>query len=378
MSSQENVLRENLRGWLESQWAVSFGASDELLALELFEKLSNGQSSTLYRVRCRQGQHAVEYVVRLEPRDKQLFLHPDVMREAQTLRALSAYPRIPTPKIWWTESDDRVLGAPFLVMSWVEGRVPLGRPSMHVTGLLPTLQPEDRAVLWASAMDALVAIHSVDWRETHSFLVPAGGPSRYFSAHLRKINEWYAWTVRGRKYPFTDAALDYLNRHEKNVDDGEAVLVWNDARVGNMLFGIDNRVAAVIDWELPIIGPPGIDIGYWMMMDEFHAEAIGVPRLCGWPSESETLARYQMLSGQTIEPIDYFVLLAALFIATTLIRQSDLGVEAGRLAPDNQMGHANSATQIIARLLGMPRPPLCREFILHRRLDTLKHLGPHE
>jgi aminoglycoside phosphotransferase (APT) family kinase protein len=136
-----------------------------------------------------------------------------------------------------------------------------------------------------------------------------------------------------------------------------------------MIFGPDDRVAAVIDWEQPIIGPAGIDLGYWVMMDEFHAEAIGVERLAGWPNEAETVRRYQDLSGRSVANLDYFVVLAAFFIATTLIRQADIAVEQGRLASDTRMGHDNTTTQMIARRLGLPVPELSPDFAAHRRLS---------
>ena len=49
----------------------------------------------------------------------------------------------------------------------------------------------------------------------------------------------------------------------------------------------DLAALAAEDW-VPRALNAGIDLGYWVMMDEFHAEAIGVQRLPGWPSEAET------------------------------------------------------------------------------------------
>jgi aminoglycoside phosphotransferase (APT) family kinase protein len=366
--------RERLRSWLEARWTETFGPSSDPLELVRLDKLSKGQSSDLVEVACRAGPRIAEYVLRLEPRSKQLFLQPDVLVEAATLKALENYPRVPAPKIWWVEADDAVLGAPFFVMSRVEGRVPLGRPSLHLAGMLTELTPDRRERVWRSALEALVAVHAVDWRRTHAFLEPKDLTQGYLGAHLRQLADWYAWTVRGREFPITDAALEHLFARLPEMADDDPVLVWNDARVGNMIFGPDDRVAAVIDWEGPTIGPAAIDVGYWLMMDEFHAEAIGVPRLEGWPSAQHTLAQYETLAGRRLANIDDFIVLGALFIATTLIRQADIGVEQGRLAPNSQMGHANSATQIIARRLGLPVPELAADFAAHRQLERLPTL----
>lgn len=368
MSDGASERRGRLRAWMEARWTQAFGASAEPLVIERFESLKKGQSSDLLSVGCRRGALHADYVVRAQPTTNQLFLQPDVLREARALKALDTYPDVPSPTVRWMEPDPGVLGAPFFVMDHVDGRAPLGRPSLHLAGPLPEMSPGRRATLWSSAMDALVAVHAVDWRTTHAFLAPADLRDGYLGAYLRHLREWYAWTVRGRGFPLTDAALDYLLCEGPRIDDSEPVLVWNDARVGNMLFGADDRVAAVIDWEAPIIGPAGIDLGYWLMMDEFHAEAIGVPRLAGWPSAAETLAGYRKRSGRAVAEIDYFIVLAAFFIATTLIRQADIGVEQGRFPAGTRMGHDNTTTQMIARRLGLPVPELAPEFAAHRQL----------
>jgi aminoglycoside phosphotransferase (APT) family kinase protein len=362
------ALRERLRAWLAARWTETFGPLDGALELTGFQRLSKGQSSDLMEVSCRAGDRAADYVIRCEPRAKQLFHKPDVLREAEVLKGLERHGTVPVPHVWWTEADDSILGAPFFAMARVEGRTPLGRPSMHLQGVLTTLSEDARQGLWWSAMEAMVAIHALDWRQTHAFLAPEAPVEGYLADHVAKLSDWYGWTTRGRAFPLTDAALDYLKRGASAAGGGEPVLVWNDARVGNMIFGADDRVAAVIDWEQPIIGPAGVDLGYWLMMDEFHAEGIGVERLPGWPGEAETIRRYQALSGRTVGDIDYFIVLAAFWIATTLIRQADIAVEQGRLSPDTRMGFDNTTTQMIARRLGLPVPELSVDFAAHRNL----------
>jgi len=93
-----------------------------------------------------------------------------------------------------------------------------------------------------------------------------------------------------------------------------------------------------------------------------------VARLPGWPSEAATLAHYATLSGRSIDDIDYFVVLAAFFIATTVIRQADLAIDSGAVAAGSRMGHDNVLTQMIARRLGLPAPPICADFARHRRM----------
>ena len=368
--SGADAIESGLRDWFVTRWDETHGPSASKLEIARLDRLSKGQSSDLMQVSVRRGESAGDYILRAEPRAKQLFHKPDIMREAATLKALADYENVPAPKVWWTEADDSILGAPFFVMSHVEGRVPLGRPSLHLAGFLPEVSEQSRDAMSRSAIAALAAVHAVDWRRTHAFLAPADMSRGYLGAYLKRLEDWYLWTTRGRSFPLTDAALAYLLEQGGSIDDSDPVLVWNDARVGNMIFHND-KVAAVIDWEDPIIAPAGIDLGYWLMMDEFHAESIGVKRLPGWPSQQETIDRYTALSGRTVDNVDYFILMGAFFIATTLIRQADIGVEQGRLQAGTTMGRDNTTTQIIARILGLPIPELSEDFIRHRQLEKL-------
>ena len=93
--------------------------------------------------------------------------------------------------------------------------------------------------------------------------------------------------------------------------------------MGNVMYADDLHVAALLDWEVASIAPPEIDVGYWLMMDDFHSDANGVARLPGTPDREQTLARYEEKAGRTLGDIGYFELLGAAQMAITLIRQSD-------------------------------------------------------
>jgi len=271
---------------------------------------------------------------------------------------------VPVPHVLASEADESVLGAPFFVMDRIVGRVPTARPSIHAAGWLPTLTPAERDRLWSSAMDVLVAVHDVDWRSAHAFLVEDGGPG--LDAHVDRLTEWYRWTAAGRSFPITDAALEAVVARRAAVDGGPPTLVWGDARPGNMIFSDDGSVAAAIDWELATVGAPGIDLGHWLFFDAFATTAAGVPRLPGWPDRDETIATYERRSGRTIVDIEFFELLDELFIATTLIRQADGRVARGLASADTRMGHDNAVTQMLARRLGLPVPQLSPDYLAHR------------
>jgi aminoglycoside phosphotransferase (APT) family kinase protein len=330
-----------------------------------------GQSSetALFSVRWREGCGARtgEYVLRRQPRANQIFVGADVLRELRVLQALGPGSAVPVPPVLWSEPDPSVLGVPFFVMARVEGTVPQGKPSIHAVGWLPTLTADERARLWLGALDALVAVHQVDWRRTHAFLLEDDAAGIDLLGHLDRLAHWYRWVTGGRTFPVTDQVLEHLVATAPTVGEGEPVLVWGDARIGNMIFRDDLSVAAAIDWELATIGPAGLDLGHWLFFDELLTEASGVPRLAGFPDRATTIARYCERSGRRIDDVDYFELVAALFVATTVIRQADIRVEQGRLAPDTRLGHDNAITQMLARRLGLPVPDLSPDWLAHRQ-----------
>jgi aminoglycoside phosphotransferase (APT) family kinase protein len=304
-------------------------------------------------------------VLRREQTGHHIFRAPDVVREFRVLSGLASS-WVPVPRVRWAEADPVVLGAPFFVMHAVPGHVPLARPSIHSHGWLPSLTTSEREHLWSSALDALVAIHAVDWAASHSFLLDGDPATAGVAHHLDRIADWYRWAAAGREYPITDAALERLVQHRDSIATGAPTLVWGDARVGNMIFGSEHRVAAVIDWEIASIGPPEIDVGHWLFFDHFATDAVGVDPLPGWPDRAATVARYEERSGRALSDLDWFEMLEELVVATTLIRQADARVARGIAPPDTRMGHDNTVTQMLARRLGLPVPEPSPDYLAHR------------
>ncbi|MCU1615632.1 MAG: phosphotransferase family protein [Frankiales bacterium] len=307
------------------------------------------------------------FVLRRQPAAGGIFLRPDVVREFRILEGLARASAVPVPPVRWVEPDPAVLGTPFLVMDAVDGVVPSGKPSIHAVGWLPTLSPGERHTAWQSGIDAVAALHAVDWRAAHAFLAPGDGDRPGLDAHLRETVRWYGWATGRRSYPVTDAALAHLLQRRGTVRHSETVLVWGDARLGNTMF--DPRtgtVVALLDWENATLAPAELDVAHWLVFDEFATVASGVQPLPGYASRAEIIDRYEMRSGRRLGDLDYFEILQCLFLATTLIRQADAHVRAGRLPEGTRMGHDNAVTQMLARRLGLPVPPLSADYLQHR------------
>ncbi len=362
------VLPDALAVWLAGCSGVSSG--DDGVHLEGGERPGAGQSNDTVLFTASwmapDGPHRRELVLRRQPNGQQIFLTPDVIREANVLIGLERGGLVPVPHVLGYETDPELLGGAFFVMERVRGRVPLARPSIHSVGFLPTLTASQRRVMWDSALDVLIAVHATDWPATHAFLLDGAAPAGALDRHLDRLVEWYRWTTQQRGFPVTDAALERLVADRGAVGTDDSVLVWGDSRVGNMIFGDDHRVAAAIDWEVATIGPAAIDVAHWLFFDDFATTASGIEPLAGWPDRATTLAEYEARSGRTLRDLWYFELMEEFFMATTLIRQADFRVANGLAVADTRMGHDNAVTQMLARRLGLPVPNLSPDYIAHR------------
>jgi aminoglycoside phosphotransferase (APT) family kinase protein len=370
MTDREEKRRQTLEGWL----SVHFGAETQVSELR---RPGAGQSSETFLFEAvLAGRDRVPLVLRMQAADEHIFPTPDAVLESRVLQGLAGAEGLAVPRVVGAEADAAVLGVPFFVMSQVPGQVPQGKPSMHVAGWVAELAPDDRSRLWEHAMGTVVAVHAVPWRGTHAFLDPPGGASR-LGRRVEWLAHWYRWATKGRQYPITDSALAYLwdAQPEEGGDDESDVLVWGDARVGNMIFASDHSVAAAVDWEVATIGRPEIDVAHWLFFDEFATTAVGVDRLPDWPDRTTTVARYEKLSGRRLLDLTYFDVMQELFMAITLIRQSDRRVALGLSAPESRMGHDNTVTQMLARRLGMPEPELSSDWLAHRGITSSNPAG---
>lgn len=292
------------------------------------------------------------FVLRVQPTGHQLFVKPDALLQARTMRALARHSSVPVPHVWFTEHDVSLLGAPFYVMDRVAGRIPSDVPSWHKRGWTVDLTPQERGRLYDEGLAQVAALHRIDWREGFTFLAPSGSPSgTALEAYLVRLGQWYEWCAdsRHRDAEVIDRAWEHVRRQRPR--DVATSVVWGDARVGNMIFEEDLSVASLLDWETATIGPPGIDLGWWLVFDEFLCEAQGLTRLDGVPDRDATVARYEELSGRRAPHVAYYEIVAGLVLALINSRLADLLVASGKVAEDVAGEYVTRVTGMLARRL---------------------------
>ncbi|HEY8432062.1 MAG TPA: phosphotransferase family protein, partial [Sandaracinaceae bacterium] len=84
----------------------------------------------------------------------------DLEPEFRVLHALSDDP-LPSPRTPWFERDPAVLERPFYLMERLPGEVPIPAPGPRGEG---PFDANERAALAPQVMEALAALHAVDWR----------------------------------------------------------------------------------------------------------------------------------------------------------------------------------------------------------------------
>lgn len=293
-------------------------------------------------------------VARVQPTGPAVFPRYDFALEFAVMQSLDERSDVPVPRMLFHEPDGDLLGAPFMVMRRVDGRVPSDDPPFTATGWVLDLAPSERTRMADNALDALARLHAVDVDA-----VGLGALRDHAEAgldgQLRFWHETFAWAADGDANPTVEAGFAWL--HElRPADPGPAVLTWGDARIGNLIFADDLSVAAVLDWEMVAVGPAALDVGWWLFLLRHHTEGIGAPAPSGFPSRAELVAAYERRTGTALPDLHWFEVFAAVRLAVLMHRAGNLMVAAGMLPPDAPMKLNNPASQLLAGLLGLPVP----------------------
>lgn len=246
-------------------------------------------------------------VVRLPPLEP-TFPDYDLGPQALVQNAVSAA-GVPAPAPAVVVTDPEWIGAPFLVMPRVAGDIPGAAPYFdpYVRDAGPALQ----RVMHDQLIDTVAAVHAVGW-EAHD-LGPVL-PGAQLRDAVERWSRYVEWSARSDPLPALSQALDWCGRHVPA--EREAVLLWGDVRLGNLVFDPDRRVTAVLDWDLASLGPREMDLG-WHLGLEFMMEALFGGRPPGFPGTTETLERYERLSGYEARDLawhEVFALVRALAI----------------------------------------------------------------
>jgi aminoglycoside phosphotransferase (APT) family kinase protein len=245
---------------------------------------TTGSSSTTLFVRV----GAVAAVLQHPPAGPTLPTAHDLARQDRFLRAVGgAGRRVPVPRVVAFCDDAAVAGTPFLVTERVQGVCLMGERTYEV----------DAARLAGDAVDVMVELHAIDWRE-HGLTT---APGSYVERQISRWSDQLARTQTAARLGDLAPLKEWLLAHRPRTD--ERVIVHGDFGFHNLLVTRD-RVTAVLDWELATIGDPLVDlIGF---VKSWGGGALSpnpandvVSHADGAPKRDELVARYEERSGRS-------------------------------------------------------------------------------
>jgi aminoglycoside phosphotransferase (APT) family kinase protein len=244
------------------------------------------------------------------------------------------------------EPDPTVLGSPFYVMHHVDGVVPGDNPHFTVSGWVKDGTAADRERLWRSAVQQLVAVHSVP-PDVVAFLARPDAAGSGLEQDLAYWRAAYRWAAGSEHFPVTDAAEEWLLAHLP--PEPAPGLAWGDARIENMIFR-DFELVALLDPESASLAGPAADLAWWALMDRgTKLPGLGTPR--------QTVTLWEELAGRKVEHLHYFLVLCAFRLSAVYIRLAHQLEQRGQLSPDRKdLARNSEKMQQLAMLLDLPVP----------------------
>ncbi|MEE2034094.1 phosphotransferase family protein [Rhodococcus chondri] len=281
-------------------------------------------------------------VARVAPPETSVPVFPryDLGAQARVMRAVAAHTDLPVPHVHWSEPDPGPLGAPFFVMTRVDGRVPPDVMPYNFGSWVTEAEPAQRATMQDAVVDVIARIHTVGpaclgAAPTGVGATTAGATrtaQEAVRAHLDGQRAYYEWTTRtGPRSPLIERAFTWLDEHVPD-DRTPAVLCWGDARIGNIVFD-DFRPVAVLDWELATVGAREMDLAWMTFLHRFFediATAAGLPGLPDFLRRDDIARAYTARTGHTPQHLDFYTCYAALQHAIIMLRITTRAVHFGQ------------------------------------------------
>ena len=310
-------------------------------------RLAGGLSNVTYLV----SQGDRQLVVRRPPLGHVMPTAHDMGREFTVLSGVTQGD-FPAPRPLAYCDDESIIGARFLVMEYVAGRIISSDAAAE--GLTVT----DASALSAELVDVLAALHAIDARE-----VGLGGLGRPEGFLARQVARWAKqWELsKTRDLPAIDELLSWL---DSRVEGLPADLPWSivhgDYRLDNAIVDpVEPRIRAVLDWEMATLGDPLMDLAtmliYWSRPgDELRHQirfAAFVTDRDGFWERGQLVERYAERSGLDVGHLDVCVVLSGLKLAVIMesIRKRTLAGQ--QLGADSSLaGGMAMATDALAEM----------------------------
>jgi aminoglycoside phosphotransferase (APT) family kinase protein len=319
---------------------AGFDGSAELQAT----LLAGGRSNISYKLTDAKGS---SWVLRRPPLGHIMPSAHDMSREFRVLSGLNSV-SYPTPATRGYCEDESVIGAKFMMMDFIDGRV---IESAQTASSLSTKQASE---ISQELIDTLARLHAID--PAAAGLDQLGKPAGYLQRQVKRWGEQWQIT-KTRELPEIEKLHAWLETAIAKVPESlPTSIVHGDYRIDNVILARDkSEIVAVLDWEMSTLGDPisdlAISLVYWSQATDTLRKKIPVAEDVtsgpGFWSRQQVLDRYVSQTGLDISHLDECVALACFKLAVIMesihhrnLSGQQLGAAAGA---QSTMGEATVA-----------------------------------
>jgi len=281
-----------------SDWML--GHVPDCVAPLSFGLIAGGHSNITYGAVDATGQ---QYVVRRPPLGKSGGGAHNMDREFTVISAL-ADTAVPVPKAYALCDDESVNGAPFYVMSRVDGSVIDNEAAADEC--LPDRGTRQRA--GAQIIDVMADMHRVDIDAVG--LGHAAKRTDFLTRQLKRFCDVWEQN-KTRELPVMATLADRLV--ELAPPQRYTGIVHGDYRIGNVMVDAGGSLVAVLDWELWTLGDVLADLGFilnnWYEPDDPNPQVFmeTSPTVTGdFGSRADVVERYSARTGFDVSAVDYY------------------------------------------------------------------------
>jgi aminoglycoside phosphotransferase (APT) family kinase protein len=306
--------------------------------------LAGGRSNISYKLTDASGS---SWVLRRPPLGHIMPSAHDMGREFRVLSGLNSV-SYPTPATRGYCEDESVIGAKFMMMDFVDGRV------IESAQTASSLSATQAGEISQELVDTLARLHAVD--PATAGLDQLGKPTGYLQRQVKRWGEQWQIT-KTRELPEIEALHAWLETAIAKVPESlPTSIVHGDYRIDNVILASNkSKIVAVLDWEMSTLGDPisdlAISLVYWSQTTDTLRKKIPVAEDVtsgpGFWSRQQVLDRYVSQTGLDISHLDECVALACFKLAVIMesihhrnLSGQQLGAAAGE---QSTMGEATVA-----------------------------------
>lgn len=277
--------------------------------------LAGGRSNVSYRIT---DSNDSSWVLRRPPLGHIMPSAHDMGREFNVLSGLNSV-LFPTPTTRGYCEDEAVIGAKFMLMDFVDGRV------IESENTAASLSAQRASEISQELVDTMARLHAVD--PIAAGLDQLGRPTGYLQRQVKRWGEQWQIT-KTRELPEIEALHAWLETAIAKVPESlPSAIVHGDYRIDNVILDSEqSKIVAVLDWEMSTLGDPisdlAISLVYWSQATDTLRKKIPVAENVtsgpGFWSRQQVLDRYVEQTQLDTSHLDECVALACFKLAVIM------------------------------------------------------------